>query len=126
LSGADKSYLSAVTNKDASHKDSSPVTYSTVTSVAKGSATGLDTKVQDKAAVDRSTVVVPQAAAIMKLGLVGALGNVTIRSDKGIAGTTTAAHRDPLVRRKVTPHRKVQPYCQVVEAQEQLLPPCIV
>jgi hypothetical protein len=106
-SGAEKSYLSAVTKKDGSHKDGSTVTHMTVTSVAKGSATGLDAKVQDKAAVHRGTVGLPRADDIMKLGVVGAPGNVTSRSDKVIAGTTTAAHIGQLVRSKVTPHINV-------------------
>jgi hypothetical protein len=99
--------LSAFTNKDGSHKDVGTVTHSTGKSVGKGAAAGLNTRVQDKAAVHRGTVVVPRSAAITKLGVVGAPGNINSRSDKGIAGTTTASHRGPVVRIKVTPHRKV-------------------
>jgi hypothetical protein len=39
--------------------------------------------------------------------VVGDPGNVTSRSDEGIAGTTTASHHGPAARIKVTPHRKV-------------------
>jgi hypothetical protein len=109
LSGADKSYVSAVTNKEGSYKDSSTVTYSTGTYLGKWAAAGLDARVQDKGAVHRGTVLVPRADAITDSGVVGAPGNVTSRSDKGIAGTATAtaAPCGPVVRSKVTPQKMV-------------------